>query len=234
MNKDKLIERIRKLLSLAADTASPNEALIAARRARSLMDKHQISKGDIEHATGNQFLESAGEMKTSVRKEWILILQSGSAKLNDCIAVVSPAPSVKYKFRGFKSDAVVAKLTLDYFVAACEKACASSRAKGVSEKNFFRIGFSRSVATRCFQAAKERESITFSSGKSLVLCKANQIIQHFGELKKLRDRQIRQPSQNELTAYENGFIEGSKVSLDKQIEGEQVKRANLTGNNREN
>ena len=57
-DEDKLIDRIRKLLALAEDAASQNEALIAARRARSLMDKHQITKGDIERAAGSQFLET--------------------------------------------------------------------------------------------------------------------------------------------------------------------------------
>ena len=42
MKDEKIIERIKKLLRLAEDNSSPNEAMIAAKRARSLMDQHQI------------------------------------------------------------------------------------------------------------------------------------------------------------------------------------------------
>ncbi len=62
MNEQNLeiIERVRKLLSMAVDTSSPHEAAIAASRARKLMDKHQIDLADlIDESTGFGFKYAA-------------------------------------------------------------------------------------------------------------------------------------------------------------------------------
>ena len=54
---DKIKERIAKLLAMAKDAASPNEAAIAAGRARSLMDKYQLDEYDIKDAAPVQFAQ---------------------------------------------------------------------------------------------------------------------------------------------------------------------------------
>ena len=48
MATPKIMERVRKLLAMAKDATSPHEAAIAARRARSLMDKHQLEEHEME------------------------------------------------------------------------------------------------------------------------------------------------------------------------------------------
>ena len=127
---------------------------------------------------------------------------------------------VKYSFRGFKSDAIVAKLTMDYFVGACDRLCQNSKAKGVSENNFFRIGFSQKVCARCESVKKQRESITLSSGKSLIVSKRNQVTDHFGSLDPMKKMKLRQPNINEANAYQKGINEGSKLNLDQQLKND--------------
>lgn len=219
---DKVIDKIKKLLAMAADTSSPNEALIAAKRARSLMDKYQLTKLDIEKQTGDQFLESQGDNITSKRLRWVLILQRSAASLNDCVGAVTHAPAVKYLFQGFKSDAVVAKLTFDYLIEACNRQCEKSQVKGASEKNFFRIGFAEAIHRRAMDIKSEREqTFVSSSGTALVPLKESMIVAHFGELKPMKSKPLRKPSFQEMHSYLKGEEAGNKVSLERQIEGEE-------------
>lgn len=43
----KIRERIRKLLAMAGDASSPQEAAIAARRAKALLHKYNLSEADV-------------------------------------------------------------------------------------------------------------------------------------------------------------------------------------------
>jgi len=220
MKDDKVIEKIRKLLAMAEDTSSPNEAMIAARRARKLMDKHQLKREDIEDKEATQFLQTQADKVTRQRKTWLLYIASASAVLNDCVSVVSGAPEVIYKFRGFTSDAVVAKLTMDYLVDACERQLNQSDAVGASERNFFRVGFGQAVLNRAHEIKREREEeMVTTTGTALIPMKQKMIEQHFGKLQTFT-RRHRNPSASENKAYSDGYTAGRKTGLERQVEGE--------------
>lgn len=219
---DKVISKIQNLLAMAADTSTPNEALIAARRARSLMDKYQLSKADISTKDDNQFLETQANVTNSTRRQWLLGLAAAAAILNDCVSAVSRAPDVHYFFQGFKADAIVAKLTMDYLVEACERQLQNSTIKGASNRNFFRVGFAEQVHSRARQIKEEREKTFVSeSGTALIPLKGKLIEQHFGQLKSIKTQKRRRPSSGELDAYVEGTRQGQEISLEKQIETEQ-------------
>lgn len=219
---DKLIERITRLLAMAGDASSPNEALIAARRARKLMDQHEITRADIESAEhgASQFKETVTNRQGAVLKAWVRRLHSAVGVLHDCHAVfITGLPGfVQYTFRGFAADAIVGKLTFDYLVEACDRACKRSNTYGVSEKNFFRMGFANEVYRRAIDIRRERQSLSTSDGKSLVLVKSKAITKHFGDVETRVFGNERPPTASERLAYLNGADEGSKVGLDKQVE----------------
>lgn len=48
MDRDKLLERVRKLLAMSQDSSSPAEAAIAERRLKALMSEHQITFEEIK------------------------------------------------------------------------------------------------------------------------------------------------------------------------------------------
>ena len=228
MNKPTL-NKIQKLLKMAGDVSSPNEALLAAKRARTLMDKHQITKEDIESVTGDQFLQSEADIRTYNRKKWLVNLWVSASDINDCVAVISSAPDVRYKFQGFKLDAVVAKLTMDYFVDACNSACEQSLSRSTSEKNFFKLGFSEAIMRKARAIKLERErnkEFTNSTGTSLVIVKKKLIEQHFGELELMKSHKIRNPSSSEIIAYRDGIETGERLSMDKQVNGSESAKLN--------
>jgi len=110
MKHDKIIDRIRKLLAMAGDTSSPNEAAIAAKRARKLMDEHQVSEMDLTTVTGDDFGTSAYAAGTKTAVTVLGRLAIPVAKLNDCqVAWVSgPDGRKQLEFQGFLADAVCA------------------------------------------------------------------------------------------------------------------------------
>lgn len=218
-DNDKVIDKIRKLLAMAEDTSSPNEAMIAARKARKLMDKHQLSKEDIQESELSQFLETKADSVTRQRKTWMLYLASAVGQLNDCTSVVTSRPEVEYRFQGFTSDAVVAKLTMDYLVQECERQVNLSDAVGASERNFFRLGFATEINTRIMEIKREREKdMVTETGTELIPMKQKMIEQHFGKLKTF-SRSHRQPSMQESGAYMKGVNAGRSANLDKQVSG---------------
>lgn len=224
-DNEKIIRRVKRLLAMAEDASSPNEAMIAAKRARALMDKYQISKSDTE-LLDEQFLEAVADKRGSVRRQFLINLLIACANLNDCIAVIKSPPDVRYIFRGFKSDAIVAKLTFDYLVETCDRLCQKSDALGASEKNFFRLGFSEAIEARAYKIKMERSNLKTSSGKELTLCKQELVREHFGDLQKMRPRNTRPARREELSAYYDGVEKGSETSLDKQIKADRRDRLN--------
>src|SRR5699024_8808590 len=93
---DKIINRIRALLAMGSDTSSENEAAIALKRARKLMDEHQVKLSDIENITESDLGASMFDIGSTQCKTWIGMLAVKVAQMNDCIA--------KYARRSKRTD----------------------------------------------------------------------------------------------------------------------------------
>lgn len=229
---DRVIEKISKLLAMANDTSSPNEAMIAARRARALMDKHQLEVSDIETAKGSQFLSLKHELKSSRTPKWMTVLASASSTLNDCRVLryrEEHEHNMSFLFQGFKADAIVAKLTFEYFVEACEKQLKELAIKGASKRNFFRLGFVQQIAMRCLAIKREREiDMVSSTGTALIPLKKAQIEDHFGECGVYKPNETRAATIEEKSAYLRGHQEANKIGLDPQIQDESDKTLAVT------
>ncbi|MDQ2107012.1 MULTISPECIES: DUF2786 domain-containing protein [unclassified Vibrio] len=219
---DKVIDKISKLLAMANDTSSPNEALLAAKRARALMDKYQLSQEDIETQIGSQFLEAQVGKQKGKLFLWERSLAAACANLNDCRSVINRNQNGSYlSLQGFKSDVIVAKMTMEYLVKAAKRAKDSVGIKGASESQFFMRGFSSEVLDRAIEIKRSREKqFTSVAGTGLVLLKNTEIEKHFGELGEARRHEPRKPSSiEERKAFIHGIKAGESVSLDKQIDG---------------
>ena len=226
-NMDRIIEKISKLLAMANDSSSPNEAMIAARRARALMDKHQLEVSDIEAAKGSQFLELQYELNGSRSPKWMVALASASSSLNDCRVLRQRGiydTNMSFVFQGFKADTIVAKLTFEYFVEACERQLKQLKLKGASKRNFFRLGFAQQVNYRCALIVNERQQTMVSStGTALIPLKMSQIIEYFDETGTYKPAPTRNASSEEIAAYMRGVEQGKQLGLDPQVEGERAK-----------
>jgi len=218
-DESKIIKRIKNLLDMAGDSATPNEAMIAAKRARFLMDKHQISKADLLKVTDDTFCESSTERSYKNVPKWVMHLAVSVAELNDCESVICHSnSSIVFEYRGFKSDSVIAKYMHDYLVETCERLLNKTEIRGRSNKNFYRLGFSSEIDNKVDEIVSERKlAMRSSTGTDLVLTKKEMIASHFGELSEHRSSRTREPNAEEMQAYFAGSEDAKNVSLNQQI-----------------
>jgi len=124
---EKIKDRIAKLLRMSQDASSPNEAAIAAGRARALMDKYQIESFD----ANNQVKEVFGvEPASGYFKDlptYMSTLAVAIAKYNDCQAKYEDAEfgqnygKKRVMFLGYKNDVDLAIAMFDRLLKIIDK-----------------------------------------------------------------------------------------------------------------
>ena len=186
----KIIERIRSLLAMGQDISSPNEAEIAIKRARKLMDEYQLSTIDINNAQSDCALGNA-ELNSSVMVEriWATTITIAVAKMNDCIVRLKTGcdQNLVYVFYGFTEDAQVCKSMTDYLIQSCihlyERDKVTKSLSGLVQEDDYMTGISRGLCERIRMIISERELEMSESVKSqaLVVIKKALVDKEFGE-----------------------------------------------------
>lgn len=135
---DKIKDRIAKLLRMAADASSPNEAAIAAQRARALMDKHQLDEFDVGNRMAEEFMAAAASRYFSAVPMYLSTFSVALAKYNDCQAKFergemdyrmnhkssnAKTQGKRIMFMGYKSDVELAVQIMDRIVEAVNRLC---------------------------------------------------------------------------------------------------------------
>ncbi len=189
-------ERIAKLLAMAADTASPNEAAIAAERARKLMDKYQIDTLDVTAKVDGKFATvKAWETPTDYVPPWMATLAVTIAQYNDCQARYQGGYFTKGQrqvwgktviFSGFADDAALAAAMYKYIHDTIQKLTKEWFKSRGEKRNHrlarnFGIGAVHEIARRIDSMARERDQV-MSTGTSLVLVKAKAVEEEFGAM----------------------------------------------------
>ena len=210
MKDDKLLNRIRNLLAMAGDAGSPNEAAIAMRRARALMDKHQIAEMDLKQETSD-----LGVAKVVYFEQWTGRLALQIARLNDCIADISTGsaglPIVRFK--GYLVDAVTSQEMFPYLTAVAMRGAKAFQGKR-QKKGFF-AGFSAGIKQQVDLILAERQSQVLSDGRALVVVKGDIVRAEFGNQQYGKSRRTSYDS----TTYASGVAAGRSASLNRQCTG---------------
>ena len=210
---EKILERVRKLLAMSKDTSSPNEAAIAANRARKLIDEYQISEFDLHAEKAFDFVER--EYKTNRNYHTNLgIMSVAIANLNDCQAILKKDNgNAYYVFQGMLVDAVTCVEMMMYLRA--ELYFQELEIKGRANKEAYRRGFVSGIAAQVKEILKDREKQTIkSTGQSLVVVKTELVRNHFGAVKYSRSKSKYGNSNN---AYSQGYDSGKNTNLSRQI-----------------
>lgn len=216
---ERILSKIHKLLRMAADAGSVNEAMIATKQARALMDRHQITDADLEAVRDDTFAITDGELVTRKAATWVRVIAASVAELNDCESVLSRyAGFASYSFRGLRTDAVLAKYVHDYLVETCKHMLKASGITGRSNRNFYRLGFAQQIAERITEIVDSRKEIKHSDGRSLVVCKAQLVCEHFERLKPSAPPKLRRPDEDEAAAAYRGSADARTVAINPQIE----------------
>lgn len=227
----KIIERVRQLLAMAADTSSPNEAAIAAGRARKLMDMHQITLDDLkDEDTGFGFRHVDKSYRfLPMWKDWLAV---AIAQFNDCKCSkvhewkkVNSSYSYRLLFQGFEVDVIIAASMYDYLTAAINRLCAAYIATLGYDKYPAKIGdaykkeASSAICSRLRTMQKEREQeVHQSTGTSLVVFKMAQVEAEFGKAEYVTKKLVTRKDAAVWAAQRRGREDGGKISLATQIE----------------
>ena len=219
--KAKLIERIRNLLAMGGDISSPNEAAIALKRARKLMDEHQVTMSDIEALRESDMGESGFEGNSGRQETWISSMALSVAALNDCIVrlnntIAKSRTVIVYEFCGFKEDAQMCEFMLAYLVDTARRSYERDRKplklSGIADKNDYLLGFAEEINTRIKTMIEERKEQLSEECKSrsLIVSKQAMVQKEYGKTRKGKATYKRSRSQS---AYRGGKSAAKKVHL---------------------
>lgn len=241
LNLEKIKDRIAKLLRMADDASSPNEAAIAASRARKLMDKYQLSQLDIGDGYEEEFATEAASRFFAAVPEYLSWFWVAVASYNDCQASYEGG-WVDFKkkgqaqkwgkrviFKGYKSDVALAQQMLNSLEEAINRLCKEwLSTKGfarypVKEGGQFKHGAMLIITDRLREMTKERDLLTAAesnTGTSLVLIKSKAVDEHFGEVKYKQSKARQVSDYSEKQARQAGYIAGRTVEITKSVESE--------------
>ena len=227
IDRDAIIERIRKLFAMSQDVSSVHEAAIAARRCRSMMDKHGINEADL--ATSEFLSKEVAAYKK--RPKWQSLLILGVARANDVI-VESVRDGhrgvLRSSFHGFEQDVLLAELMYEYLIGAMDRFYKEfSQSTGQSGKAVhmsFNHGFACEMQKRLFEIADERKAeLSEATGTSLVVVKSKLVAAEFGAQRMQR----RAHNVSSVSGSRAGREAAKRVSLNTQMGS--VKRTAIAG-----
>ena len=178
--EERVIRKIKACLSMAKDACSPDEAATAARQARALIDKHQISELELE-SEDITFGESVYMYKSVKLPKAFSFLAVNVAVLNDCQARCESIVGNAYvSFEGFSADVLCSKLLFEYLVETALQG--GKEFKGLAEKNNYYLGFQQAIKKRVIEIKAERDTLKTSTGTGLVLYKSRKVEAKFGKI----------------------------------------------------
>lgn len=216
MKATKIFERIKKLLAMSTDASSPEEAAIAAKRARSMMDKHQVTELDLSGmgTEDEQFGEDRFYTKQRRPHSSIGVMAVAVAKLNDCnVSYSFDFGQKSILFKGFAEDIVVSVDMLTYLIKQCIH-LANLNETGRKDRNAYKVGFASGVAKKMREIVAERGEIVTSGGQQLVVVKKALVEEQFGQVKY---KSARHSMSGSVAAYSSGRTAGYNTSINKQI-----------------
>lgn len=218
----KIHQRIRKLLAMGSDKSSLNEAGIAIRRARTLMDKHQISLSDIKNMTNDDLGLGKYDLGSNKQKTWISTLLLNIAKLNDCVVGFSTPLSDKehitYVFKGFQEDVTLCEFMTVYLVDTCQRLYERDKNRlnlnSGTDKEDFLLGMADKINSRIqvLIAQRAAQPSILSDGRSLVVSKSALVAHAYGE-QRVNNTKLRRRAN--YKAWRGGRIASQGVHLGK-------------------
>jgi hypothetical protein len=218
-DRERILERIRKMLAMAEGQGNVNEAATAAAMAEKTMRHYQISeaevlveqldKGDVEDVWVDNGTRS---MPTWV--DWIAV---GVARAVECEVTRGRG---SHRFYGVGGDAYVAAEMMKYLVKEVHR-LAKKFPGDRGERGSFRRGAGSALQDRLEALGRERkeEFQQTSSGKDLIVVKQQLIVAAHGKFSYTTGGERR-----EQYGYHQGREAGGNINLSKQIGGQQQQR----------
>ena len=246
MDKDRALERVRKMLALANDAgASEGERDNAMRMAHATLAKHNLSLVDVDASSGSEKRVDLGH--ETLCWPWMRVTANGIAELFFCkyFSVKTRKNYVKHYFVGRLSNATTASELSQYVIKSISKEAARAKSDEPFAGSDFVLSFCKGAAhkvyRRCAQlrADAERESqanpTIRATGTALVLASvykqeldANS--DYLRDVLKITLRtSVSRQRRASADAYNKGSAFGSSVSLNRQVGGSSGGQRQIAG-----
>ena len=214
MTKDKIVDKIRKLLALSK-SGNPNEAALALQKATALMEEHQIKNIDLipEQSVTHSELEEV----TGQHYIWAKTLAYACAKMFDC-TTINYTYCHSFRFIGEEQNILCANQLFWHLFRAwkCLFNTEYQNDKPADRKLYRKshgLGFASMIWSRVEELTEKRhENIVKSTGTDLVVvsdAKLKDYMNENFELKKASSRSLTTSS----SGYSQGMAAGKKVNL---------------------
>ena len=222
MNEERLriIERIQKLLALAAQKDSQEEAQLAAMRAQELLQKYDLSLSEVE--IRREGFSLCGEQRITLKKRniatWIKFLYSTVAEGFgvECYRGLRQFDTVLI-YIGVEPDVSITKQVFEYlynFIVTYDLS-----GKSAKQKNQWRMGFIYAVNTRL--AEQKNNKIYDAHSYGLMIAK-EQIIEDYISKKYNEAKKARKLPKTKISdSFHEGVAVGMITPINRPIEGEQ-------------
>lgn len=198
MTRERIIERVRKLLALSS-SSNEHEAALAAAHAQRLLAEHNLTMSELELQQ-----EGAGEAELQVAKtvpKWLSSLFATVATAFDCFPIVTTTPNFsQLRFIGVGEDPGVAACTLHYLTKELRRLASaylsnqhgSQRLLSSADRQRIRSSYLLGGVQGVRQVLTAQRSETPTTSRALVPVKDALIEQykteHFGALRTRRNR----------------------------------------------
>ena len=210
---DKIVEKIAKLLELASNNPSENEAIAAAMKAQELMAKYDIEMDQIHHKQGEVTGEIYRDTGKHQMKKWKVGLAHIIAKNFRCRTCM--INSVDVVFYGYNADAKIALQVFTYLYEAGNNLAVryynKARKEGRSTKgvmNTYLVGFKDGVAS-----ALEKQCM------ALMIVTPQEVNDTFNEMTAdFKKKAINIKYRKDSEAYETGKSDGKNAVQAKALE----------------
>lgn len=183
MEKEKIVEKIKKLLSLGGNNPDRAEAASALRRASELMEKYNIAESSVSVTQEGISTEDFICIPTEGNRRWVGILAYTCAKLFQCGSHWNDAVTIR--FFGGKSDVIFAKTMFEYLLQSWGSICkADFKRSGESNKNSFAathgMAFTQEIQKRCTEILAER-TCRASQSNGIVEAKTAKLLEYMNK-----------------------------------------------------
>jgi hypothetical protein len=232
MERETIIERVRKLLALSTSD-NQYEAELALKKASELMEQHQLNHVEVEiketqlhGVTEEDYTVDGLRMKYM----WVVRLGWAAAKLFDCeVADIGQLHGTRFRFIGGKSDIEMAKITFEHLYRSWQNFV--ERDLGEAKKMYrfqprdtmkFKQGHGQGYASALFNRATklvaDRKAHVQATvpGRQLVVLKDQLVRQHIQGKYGLRKSY---ETRGSSTGYGAGRARGNSVALGGEIGG---------------
>jgi len=220
--RDKIIERARKLLALADRNSSENEAAAAASKAQSLLAEHDLTIECVEDIDPGAADITEEEVDRSARMpSWRRSLLHGVARANSCSTLYCRHwNSTGLKIVGSRADVAIARAAYGFLCEVIERLTRRhAQGRGRSYASSFRLGCAQRLAERVRARAREhrqtveRAGRVTSTGRDLVVCKERALKEHMAGYGNVTHR----PRAGSMTGYHRGRDAAESVNLSEQL-----------------